>query len=177
MESTRDTRNAFNPNLTFPVPPLIRPSTPADRPFISQTLIHEFTSTQIWSRRQKFEAMDLPALIAEDRGTPIGLSVFRHDHPEVELLCLVAATHQQGTGSVLLESTRQLAKQLGARRLFLTTTNDNLDALRFYQRRGMRIAAFHQGAMDHARRHNPAIPELGHYNIPMRDDIELEYAF
>jgi len=164
-------------NLTSPMPPHIRPSTAADRPFISQTLIREFTSTQIWSRRQKFEAMDLPALIAEDRGTPIGLSVYRHDHPEVELLCLVATSHQQGTGSLLLEATRQLAHQLGARRLFLTTTNDNLDALRFYQRRGMRIAAFHQGAMDHARAQTPSIPALGHYNIPMRDDIELEYTF
>lgn len=157
------------------MPPLIRPATPADRIFISQTLIREFTSTQIWSRRQKFEAMNLPALIAEDRGTPVGLSVYRHDHPELELLCLVATTHHQGTGSLLLEATRQLAIQLRARRLFLTTTNDNLDALRFYQRRGMNIAAFHAGAMDHARAHNPAIPQLGHYNIPMRDDIELEF--
>jgi N-acetylglutamate synthase-like GNAT family acetyltransferase len=142
------------------LPITIRPAIPADRPFISQTLIREFTSTQIWSRRQKFEAMDLPALIAEDRGTPIGLSIYRHDHPELELLCLVATTHHQGTGSLLLEATRQLAQKLGARRLFL----------------GMKIAAFHAGAMDHAREHNPAIPELGHYNIPMRDDIELEYV-
>lgn len=60
-------------------------------------------------------------------------------------------------------------------RLWLVTTNDNPDALRFHQRRGFRIAAVHAGAMAASRRIKPAIPEIGACGIPIGDEIELEY--
>jgi hypothetical protein len=55
------------------------------------------------------------------------------------------------------------------------TTNDNVDALRFYQRRGFRLAALHRGAVDDSRaRLKPEIPEIGEYGIPLRDELELD---
>ena len=54
------------------------------------------------------------------------------------------------------------------------TTNDNLDALRFYQKRGFRLVAVHRHAVDAARRLKPAIPLLGDDQIPLHDEIELE---
>ena len=56
----------------------------------------------------------------------------------------------------------------------MTTTNDNLDALRFYQRRGFRLTELRPGAVDRAREAKPAIPELGGYGIPLRDELDLE---
>ncbi len=153
----------------------IRPSTASDLAFITATLTREFGSTQIWSRRRAFECVGLPTLIALDAGTPVGLSVHRFEADECELIALVATNPGGGVGSTLLESTRRAAANRNCRRLFLTTTNDNLDALRFYQRRGMKLAALHAGAMNHARSMQPSIPVNGHYNIPMRDDLELEY--
>jgi len=48
-------------------------------------------------------------------------------------------------------------------------------ALRFYQRRGFRLAALHQGAVDDSRaRLKPEIPEVGAHGIPLRDELELE---
>ena len=59
----------------------------------------------------------------------------------------------------------------------LTTTNDNVDALRFYQRRGFRLVALRPGAVDDARaRHKPAIPGTGAHGIPLRDELDLERA-
>jgi hypothetical protein len=54
------------------------------------------------------------------------------------------------------------------------TTNDNLGALRFYQRRGLRLVALHVGAVAESRRLKPSIPEVGHDGIPIRDELELE---
>ena len=66
-------------------------------------------------------------------------------------------------------------REHGLRRLWVLTTNDNVDALRFYQRRGFRLSALRPGAVDEARRQlKPEIPELGEYGIPIRDEIELE---
>lgn len=67
-----------------------------------------------------------------------------------------------------------LACAAGARRLWLVTTNDNLDALRFYQRRGMRIVAVARDALDATRVIKPQVPLIGAYGIPLRDELTLE---
>jgi hypothetical protein len=54
------------------------------------------------------------------------------------------------------------------------TTNDNLRALRFYQRRGLRLAALYPGAVEESRRLKPSIPLIGENGIPIRDELELE---
>ncbi len=69
----------------------------------------------------------------------------------------------------------RLAARHGCARLWLITTNDNVDALRFYQRRGFELAALHRRAVDESRsRLKPEIPVAGAYGIPIRDEIELE---
>ena len=68
-----------------------------------------------------------------------------------------------------------MAEASGAHRLWLITTNDNVDALRFYQRRGYRLARVDAGAVDRSRAAlKPAIPEIGAHGIPLRDELELE---
>jgi hypothetical protein len=58
--------------------------------------------------------------------------------------------------------------------LRVTTTNDNLNALRFYQRRGFRMTEIRPGAVDKARYLKPSIPLAGEFGIPIHDEIELE---
>ena len=58
--------------------------------------------------------------------------------------------------------------------MWLLTTNDNLDALRLYQRHGFRLVQVHPGAVDLARQAKPSIPEVGAYGIPLRDELILE---
>ena len=71
-------------------------------------------------------------------------------------------------------SRRRRAEQ-GAIGCLVDTTNDNVDALRFYQRRGYQIVAVRPGAVDEARRTlKPTIPEVGRSGIPMRDELTLE---
>jgi ribosomal protein S18 acetylase RimI-like enzyme len=79
-----------------------------------------------------------------------------------------------GVGAALLDAAVRVAATAGAERLWLVTTNDNLDALRFYQRRGMRIVAVSPGAVDEARRLKPSIPRVGRYGIAMHDELTLE---
>ncbi len=64
-------------------------------------------------------------------------------------------------------------RDAGCRRVWLTTSNDNLEALRFYQRRGLRIVAVHRGAIDRARELKATIPLVGRHGIEIHDEIEL----
>jgi hypothetical protein len=77
-------------------------------------------------------------------------------------------------GSAMVITVARLAAAAGCRRCWMLTTNDNVDALRFYQRRGFRLTAIRCGAVDQARRTlKPQIPVIGNYGIPIRDEIEL----
>ena len=70
-----------------------------------------------------------------------------------------------------------LARERGCARLWLITTNDNVGALRFYQRRGFVLAALHRGAVDRSQATlKPEIPRLGDHGIALRDELELERA-
>ncbi|MEW5718069.1 MAG: GNAT family N-acetyltransferase, partial [Chloroflexota bacterium] len=79
-----------------------------------------------------------------------------------------------GIGSALIDAVKLRARQAGCKRLWLITTNDNLTALRFYQKRGFTLAALHRNALEESRKIKPEIPLVGEHGIPLRDEIELE---
>jgi GNAT superfamily N-acetyltransferase len=104
-----------------------------------------------------------------------GVLTYIVDGDECEVLTLHAEPRRSGAGTALLDAVARTARRAGCRRLWLITTNDNVDALRFYQRRGFRLAALHVGAVHHSRaRLKPEIPEVGDHGIPLRDELELE---
>jgi hypothetical protein len=58
--------------------------------------------------------------------------------------------------------------------MWLITTNDNGPAIRFYEGRGMRIAAIHRGAIAESRKLKPEIPLFGVDGLPIDDEVEFE---
>jgi ribosomal protein S18 acetylase RimI-like enzyme len=114
-------------------------------------------------------------LIARYVGEPVGAATFVGTPASaVALLSLHATVPRRGVGSALLAAVEDRARADGVERVWLITTNDNVDALRFYQRRGYRIVAVDAGAVDEARRLKPGIPEVGAYGIPIHDEIQLQ---
>jgi ribosomal protein S18 acetylase RimI-like enzyme len=113
-----------------------------------------------------------PGLVAERDGEPVGIVTYDADGDDVEVVYIQVTTKHQGVGTSLLDAVE--ARTEGPR-LWLVTTNDNLDALRFYQRRGFRISQVRPGAMDEYRQTlKPSIAEVGNFGIPIRDEIVLE---
>jgi len=62
--------------------------------------------------------------------------------------------------------------------VWLVTTNDNADALAWYERRGFRVVDVRVGAVDRARETlKPSIPKHNQENgLPISDEIELSLA-
>ena len=151
----------------------IRSKTKDDQYWVRDLLTEHWGGTMVVAHGQVFEADGLPALVAGDRE---GLATYQisADGREAELVTLDARVPGRGTGTALIAGLARLLQAQGVTTLRLTTTNDNLTALRFYQRRGFQIVAVHVGAVAAARRLKPGIPELGEHGIPIRDEIELE---
>jgi len=159
---------------------IVRPRAPegADRAAVA-TFLAERNALRVARLGELIDALDHPALLAEseDGGPPLGVLtyVLNREGGACEILTLHTARQWQGIGSALLEAVGRLALQQGCARLWLVTTNDNVDALRFYQRRGFRLADLHPGAVDEARaRLKPEIPTVGDHGLPLRDELVLE---
>jgi len=144
-----------------------------DRSWISGVLQERWGATTIVSRGRSLLADQLPALVAETEGERAGLLTYRLEHGQCEVVTIDALVPHREVGSALLAAARERALAEGCRRLWLTTTNDNLDALRFYQRRGLRLVAVHVGAVDVARQIKPAISLVGSFGIAVHDELEL----
>lgn len=124
-------------------------------------------------RGEVIDVLALPGLVAERDGEPVGLLFYQPDdgHGEVELAALATPIRGVGGGTALIKALRERA---AGRPIWLVTTNDNVDALRFYQRLGFRVREVRVGAVDAARRSlKPSISRIGAHGIPLRDEFEL----
>jgi GNAT superfamily N-acetyltransferase len=126
-------------------------------------------------RGELVDATARPALVATGTdGAIAGVLTYDIVGPDCEILTLHAATQWGGAGTALVDAVKAVAARAGCRTLWVLTTNDNVDGLRFYQRRGFALSALRPGAVDESRRTlKPQIPPTGFYGIPLRDEIEL----
>jgi len=151
----------------------VRPLGEADREWATGKL-RELWGEGVVSRGRLLDATVLPGFVAEGDGEPAGLLTYRVDGGDCEVVTINAFLRGAGAGTALMEAVAAAARDAGCRRVWLITTNDNLRALRFYQRRGFRLAALHRDALDRSRDLKPSIPEVGLDGIPLRDELELE---
>jgi L-amino acid N-acyltransferase YncA len=93
---------------------------------------------------------------------------------EFEVTSLDSLREGKGIGTQLIDRAIAEARLRKCRRLLLITTNDNLHALGFYQKRGFEIVAIYRGSVNESRKRKPSIPLVGMNGIPLRDEIELE---
>ena len=129
---------------------------------------------EVVSRGRVHDPSALPGYVVDVGTDLVGLATYRVEGNECELVTLDAVAEGVGVGTALVEAVTAAARRSGCTRLWLITTNDNLRALRFYQRRGFELAALHRGAIEASRRLKPSIPVTGLYGIPLRDELELE---
>ncbi len=147
-----------------------------ERPWLAEHLRLAWGGSAIVSRGRVHDAARLPAVVAVAGDELVGLATFHIAGAQCELVTLEAFRRRQGIGSELLGAIARFARRRGCARLWLVTSNDNLDALRFYQRRGLRLVAVHRGAVDTARQVKPSIPLVGEHGIEIHDEIELELS-
>ena len=137
-------------------------------------LTQRWHSARIVTRGRVHQADELPGFVAELGGQLAGLVTYRLDAHECEIVSLDSLVQGRGIGAALIAAVRDAARAAGCARLWLITTNDNLSALRFYQKRGFTLVAVHRNALEVARRLKPEIALVGVDGIPLRDEIELE---
>ncbi len=153
---------------------LIRPATPVDMAWAKQMWTEHWASHFIVSRGVLHDATQLPAFVAIQADQYAGIATYNIVGSSCELVTLDSLIEGIGVGGGLIDAVRGAAREAGCTRVWLITSNDNTHALRFYQKRGFRLAALHVNAIAQSRKLKPEIPFIGDDGIPIRDEIELE---
>ena len=143
-------------------PPLSAKQDRTDCDWIGRFLRARWSATTVAVHGEIIDAAVLPALMDANHQ---GLATYRWHGHDAELVTLNAVPPGIGTGSALIEALAARLHTEGCTRLWLTTTNDNLSALRFYRRRGFRLMQVRTGAVDAARKLKPSIPMIGEHGI------------
>ena len=132
-------------------------------------------SDAVVAHGERLYPAQLPGFVAVRDGRIAGHVSYRIAGPRCEIVTIDASPERSGIGTRLLDAAIVAARDGGCAVVWLTTTNDNLDALRFYQRRGFRLSALRVGAVDAARAAlKPELPAIGSYGISLRDELDLE---
>ena len=128
---------------------------------------------EIISKEHTYDILKIPNVVAESDGKPVGFAAYAIKGQECEIVAVYSAVEKQGIATTLIESVKERAKKEGCTRAWLMTTNDNTQALRFYQKRGFILVALRPNVIEAQRKRKP-IPLIGNDGIPIRDEIELE---
>jgi N-acetylglutamate synthase-like GNAT family acetyltransferase len=153
---------------------VIRPTSVADRFWMREFIGEHWGDEKMVMHGAIVYPAELSGFVAEHNGAIVGLVTYQMRGDLCEITSLDSTEPGMGIGTALLESVIWAATEGNCSRIWLITTNDNLEALGFYQKRGFRLTAIHPGAVDRARMVKPSIPLIGENGIPIHDEIELE---
>lgn len=145
-----------------------------DRIWVKERTELLFGGDFVVSRSEVHDPHKLPGFIAAVGGERVGLATYCLYGDECELVTIDALCQFMGVGSLLLEKVIEVAREQGCRKIWAIVTNDNLDAQRFFQRRGFLLTNVRVGGMTKIRLLKPTIPRVGYYDLPVRDEFEYE---
>lgn len=153
---------------------ILRPVNKMDIPYIRDVFTSRWDADFIVSRGKKHVPEELHGFIATIDGRNVGLLTYKIVKNAMEIISIDSFQERLGIGTALINQAIKKAKTCGVYRVFIITTNDNVDALRFYQKRGFYMVKIYPKGVEESRKIKQSIPFIGEYGIPLRDEIELE---
>jgi len=152
----------------------VRPLGDGDRDWVEELIVERWGAPLVVGRGRSWNPVELPGFAAFDGDRRVGLATYELDGDACELVTIDALEEGRGVGTALFGAVVGAAREAGCKRVRLVTTNNNLRALAFYQKRGFRLVALVPGAVDESRRVKASIPAEDSAGLPIRDELHLE---
>ena len=148
--------------------------TEINRELVNNFFIENWFSTEMSIRGEIIDGTKLDGFVIIDENKIIGLITYIFLNNSCEIVSLDSKKENMGIGTELLKKVEEKAQKENYNTIRLITTNDNLRALQFYQKRGYCLSKLFTKAMDKVREQKPDVPKIGENGIPLNDEIELE---
>jgi ribosomal protein S18 acetylase RimI-like enzyme len=139
--------------------------------------IQEFVK-RFWGEQEqltfdkKFTVAKLPAYVAKSEKDVIGFVSFAEVDDAIIIVALGVLPKYQNAevGKSLTKKVETEAKRHGKKKLLVSTSNDDLPALAFYQRLGFQIYEVKPNVI--AEKHDTILKGIG--GLPIRDELRLQ---
>ena len=151
----------------------IRELVPADRDWVEPFLAEAWRAALVVVHGEAIDPVGLPGWVCADGENIIRLITYRISQSACEIISLNSLHENAGIGNALLKAVEETARLNQCEKVWLITTNDNLRALGFYQKKGYTLTAVFPNAVNESRKIKPSIPLIGLWGIPIRDEIAL----
>ncbi len=148
-----------------------------DEEWIRNAVRNEWHSDLVIIKGREVHPAEFDALIVLKNSERGGFLLYRITGTQCAILTLNSFMKREGIGSRLIDYLEEKLLQKDCNMLEVTTTNDNVESLAFYQKLGFNITSIQVNAMEHAREMKPSIPRTGIHGIPVRDEIILAKDF
>jgi len=124
---------------------------------------------------RSFLPKDVEGLVMLDQDDKqLGLVTWKQHSQWAEIVSLEAFVRGHGYGQKLISAAEKELRRKGVFNIRIITTNDNLQAVKVFQRAGYRLLNIHLNAMDGVRKVKPGLGATGIDDIPLRDMWELK---
>jgi len=153
-----------------------RPLSAKDQKWVSKYTAEHWGAEVVVVHQAKYWPAECPGFVGEDQGNVVGWITYQIEGDSCEIITLNSLVEGRGIGTALINLVKYEALKSGCTRLWLITTNNNTQALRFFQRIGFRFSGLNVGAVDEDRKLKPEIPLVDEAGIPIRDELVLEIA-
>lgn len=150
------------------------PITPAQRTEVNRILWEQWHCPPSVSRGKAIDTTNLPGFLCMESSEILGVVTYQLENGACEIVTLNSFSENQGIGTLLIKAVAEAAKAEGCNRLWLITTNDDTNAIHFYQKKGFSLAALLVNAIEESRKLKPSIPLVGMDGIPIRHELEFE---
>jgi GNAT superfamily N-acetyltransferase len=144
------------------------------RDAVNQILKEEWNCPPSVSKGKCIDTTILPGLLYIEEDKIKGVITYHFEHEECEIVRLNSFEENKGIGTALINGVLEIARKANCKRLWLITTNDDINAIRFYQRKGFDLKAAYINSMEISRKLKPSIPLIGMDNIPIKHELEFE---
>lgn len=145
-----------------------------DYEWIRKTLFSYWSSIRVIIQGKEYFAYRLPGFLAIYQNERVGMLIYSIENKKLVIISIISMIENIGIGSQLLGYATQFAIREELNSIKVTTTNDNTDALRFYQMREFTIRKVNIDIMKEYRKLKPEIPIKGNNEIEIKDEIILE---
>jgi ribosomal protein S18 acetylase RimI-like enzyme len=121
---------------------------------------------------REFDPVDYAAYYGRVGNSAVAFISIAEDKEDLIIVALSVYPEYQGSGigSSLVEKAELEARRLGKKRVLVSTSNDNLPALGFYQALGFHIFQVALDAL--ARKHGKILAGIG--GLSVRDELRLQ---
>lgn len=153
---------------------MIQPITEKYRQQVMNFFRKHWGGSQMIISSGTYDCAMLDGYVYVEEAAIIGLVTYVIHGNSLEIISLDSIREGNGIGSRLMAEVEQFAVEHAIPKIELITTNDNLQALKFYQKRGYRITHIFPNAVMEARKVKPTIPLIGNEGIPLHDELKLQ---